>query len=200
MNKKLTVVVILAMLVVATGFSVSGTYAKYTSQFSATDNARVAKWAVSVGGKNGTSASRTFDFNLFTYTDTNVDVDGVNDNEKVIAPGTTGTVPAITIANDSEVNAEYTVEYTISNDSSIPVEFSTDGGKTWVKPTDDKITVAATPIAMGAIENVDFSWRWVFEGKDNTNYTQTDTTDTDLGVIGTASITVSANVVVTQVD
>ena len=42
--KKMSVLTVLVMLVTLTAYSVSGTYAKYTSKIDMTDEARVAKW------------------------------------------------------------------------------------------------------------------------------------------------------------
>ena len=64
-NAKMTIVAVLVALVAVTTYSVSGTYAKYTDTFEgSTDTARVAKWAIELE-QNGTSAEKTFDFDLF---------------------------------------------------------------------------------------------------------------------------------------
>ena len=46
MKKKIAVLGTLLMAVVITGYSVSGTYAKYVSEIDIEDEARVAKWKI----------------------------------------------------------------------------------------------------------------------------------------------------------
>ena len=62
--KKMSIFALLLAAVVATSYSVSGTYAKYTTTFqSNTDSARVAQWAFKV--EEGTVETKTFEFDLF---------------------------------------------------------------------------------------------------------------------------------------
>lgn len=195
MKKKMSILAALVLAVIVTGYSVSGTYAKYTSTFNGTTSAaRVAKWAVSVGDKNQSTASNEFTFNLFeSVSDANVKT---GTDENIIAPGTTGSV-AIALANTSEVNAEYTVEYTVDK-AGVPLEFSIDGTN-W---TDGLTNVPATALNMGANPTINIQWRWAFTGAASANYTdsQDDSSDTALGIAGSATPTVKAKIVVTQVD
>ena len=198
--KKMSIFTLLLAAVLVTSYSVSGTYAKYTSKFEgSTDSARVAKWAFQV---NDTAVTNSFTFNLFdTVNDTkdgNAEGDvKVGSGETIIAPGTTGSF-AVKLANDSEVNAEYTVDYTVTNSANIPVEFSIDGN-TWTTSLTD---VTATAINSGANTTINIQWRWAFEGTGSSNFTssQTDVTDTALGTTGTDTISVKADITVTQVD
>lgn len=206
MKKKMTVLAVLLLAVVTTTYSVSGTYAKYTSTFEGTtDSARVAKWAFSINNTDMTTASNAFTFDLFNTvndTDGNPETDvKEGTGETIIAPGTQGSF-AIVLANNSEVNAKYEVDYTVTNTANIPVEFSIDGTN-WTTNIAD---VAATSIAMmnanGSTATINIQWRWAFTGDASENYTssQTDATDTALGVDGTATISVKADIIVTQVD
>lgn len=100
MNKKLIVLVALVLAVVITGYSVSGTYAKYTSTFTGTESVNIAKW-----GFDGEKA--TLDVDLFkssTYE---------NVSSGTIAPGTKGSY-AITLANVNQVFGVSDVDYTIT--------------------------------------------------------------------------------------
>ena len=82
MKKKMIALVALLLAVVVTGYSVSGTYAKYTSAGGFEDAARVAKWGITLNKELSESV------NLFkdSYTQ------GIqsNNGEKVIAPGAYG--------------------------------------------------------------------------------------------------------------
>ena len=193
MRKRLSILAVLLLAVAISAYSVGGTYAKYTSNFTgASSTARVAKWAFEV---NDTAATTTFAFNLFeTVNDANVKT---GTSENIIAPGTTGSFD-IKLENLSEVNAEYTVNYTITNSAGIPVEFSINGTD-W---TTGLSNVAATPINYGADTTITVQWRWAFTGAASENYTtsQTDGTDTALGNVGTDTIKVEASITVTQVD
>lgn len=191
----------LVLLSVISLGSVAGTYAKYTSTANATDSARVAKWSFTVGGTE-TATQNTFAFNLFNTTYDNVaskdNGDGTHD--KVIAPGTTGFFD-IVLANASEVNATYDIEYDVTNTNNIPVEFSVDGTN-W---TADLTTLNVEDKAInmnGGTETIKVQWRWAFEGTNSANFaaTQTDVTDTTLGTAGSAVLTVKATVTATQVD
>ena len=194
MKKRLSILAVLVLAITVTAYSVSGTYAKYTSDFTgATSTARVAKWAFEI---NDTAVSTTFDFDLFeSVNDSNVKT---GTNENIIAPGTTGSF-AIKLANKSEVNANYTVDYTVTNTANIPVEFSIDGTN-WTTSLAD----VTTPVAInkGGTAPITIYWRWAFTGDASANYTatQNDGTDTTLGLAGSAVITVNAAVTVTQVD
>lgn len=196
MKKKLSVLLVLVLAVAISAYSVGGTYAKYTSTFEgATSTARVAKWAFEIND-NEADATQEFTFDLFeSVNDSNV---ATGTNENIIAPGTTGSF-AIKLANKSEVNANYTVDYTVTNTANIPVEFSIDNGATW---TTDLADVAATAINMNADTTITIQWKWAFTGAASENYktAQTDVTDTGLGLDGTDTITVKADITVTQVD
>lgn len=187
----------LVLLSVISLGSVAGTYAKYTSNAVGTDSARVAKWSFTVGGTE-TATTDTFTFNLFKTTYTNVASE--NGTDKVIAPGTEGSFD-IVLANASEVNAEYDVEYDVTNTNNIPVEFSVDGTNWTADLT--TLNVEDRAISMnGGSETIKVQWRWAFEGTNSANFTstQTDVTDTTLGTAGSAVLTVKATVTATQVD
>lgn len=199
MKKKMSILAALVLAVIVTGYSVSGTYAKYTTTFNGTTSAaRVASWDIDVSDLNSKTitASDTFEFNLFeSVSDAHVKT---GTGENIIAPGTTGSF-AIQLANNSEVTAEYTVEYTVDN-KNVPLEFSIDNGTTW---TTGLANVAdAVTMNMGGTDTITIQWRWAFTGGASANYTtsQDDITDTALGIAGSATPTVKAKIVVNQVD
>lgn len=182
-------ITILALILVA------GTYAKYTSSASGFDSARVAKWSFKVDGTDiaGTEEKEVA-FNIFS-TITNVDETeekGVSVNDgSIIAPGTRGSFK-IALENASEVAAKYTVEYSVENTESIPLEYSKDG-TTWNKDI-TSIKQDYTELAIGAKEDTaTVYWRWAFTGNDESK-------DTTLGTEGTATVKVTAKIVAEQVD
>ena len=198
MTKKLSILAALVLAVLVTANSVGGTYAKYTSTFTgSTSSARVAKWAFEI---NNGAVTDEFSFNLFeTVNDDNVKT---GEDENIIAPGTSGSF-AIKLANKSEVNAVYTVDYTVTNTANIPVEFSIDG-TTWTTDLADVTTPVA--INMNADDTITVQWRWLFTVADDDSTDTVDetavrnTSDTTLGIAGTDTISVQANITATQVD
>ncbi len=168
---------------------VSGTYAKYSSSASGTDIATVAKWdikagkvgnEVSITGSNATVAFDLFDTILDTNgkTETNVSADR-------IAPGTQGAFE-LSIKNNSEVDAEYTVKFETSG-AAVPLEFRVNNGN-WASSLSN---ISANELAKNASTTAKVEWRWAFGGND--------ATDTALGTAAT-NVQVNATLVVTQVD
>lgn len=174
---------------------VSGTWAKYTSSVSGSDSARVAKWEFtlnSVAVTNSAVATPqdvTFDlFKTIKDTDGSAETDLSATDGSIIAPGTQGSFDLV-INNTSEVNATYSIDYTITNEDSIPVQFSVDGTN-WSSSLED---VAATPIAhTNGTKTITVQWKWAFDGNDNV--------DTLLGLDGDAEISVAVKITFTQVD
>lgn len=203
-NKMMRVASALLVAVLLTTCAISGTFAKYVSQANGFDTARVAKWEITLEGEKLVAAGSadTVAFELFDYTDSNVDVDGAADNAQVIAPGTSGSFQ-FDLVNNSEVNAQYTISFTEQNDYNIPLQYSVDG-TTWKDSIAELAMAELTDqaIAMnGGTENRTIYWRWVFEGTTSGAHAgQTDANDTALGLGGTASVTIYATVVVEQVD
>lgn len=177
----------------------SGTLAKYTSSADGSAKATVAKWSIEVNDTEiAVSPAATVDFKLF---DTVKDTNGTDDETDVvsgkIAPGTSGSFD-LKVENTSEVTATYAIDFDVTNEKNIPLEFSVDG-TTWKMSIDD-LDIAATNIAMNGNATKTIQWRWAFE---QTDITAGDTADTALGIAaqGTApEVTVSATITATQVD
>ena len=146
-------VAVLAVTMMFTMCFVGGTFAKYTSSATGTDNANVAKWDIRVNGSE-IATRDTFTFELFqTITDSDLssaETDMAPADGSIIAPGTSGKF-SIAIQNLSQVNAKYTINYTV-NTSSIPVEFSTDGSN-W-KTNINQLNVTDDAIGLGTEETV----------------------------------------------
>ena len=209
-NKLSRLAILLLVLVIVAIMLVAGTYAKYTSEATGSDTAKVAKWSIKLAGNEiATGSSETVTIDLFsTVKDT-----GGSANEtdvatgKKIAPGTSGTFD-LAIKNESEVNAKYTLTSEVTNDDDIPIEFSVDGGTAWTTTIDT--SASAENLAMNETKTINVMWRWAFEGTGSTNFTssQNDTTDTTLGIAARTaatadavpSVTVEVTVTATQVD
>ena len=187
-------VAVLAVTMMFTMCFVGGTFAKYTTSGTGTDSATVAKWDIKVGGTN-IATNATFTFDLFkTIKDSNGTADETDMSPvdgTIIAPGTRGSFD-IVIKNDSEVNATYAIDYTVTNTNNIPVKFSVDGTN-WFDDI-NYLDVRSVAINMGATATVTVQWMWEFERTDG------DTQDTTLGSAATATLTVAAAVTATQVD
>ena len=193
-------VAVLAVTMMFTMCFVGGTFAKYTSSGTGTDSAKVAKWDIRVNGANIT-VSDTFTFDLFNTvndtTDNNAETDMAPNGGTIIAPGTTGKF-TIKLQNLSEVNAQYSTEYTVtSNVSSIPVQYSLDGYN-WTTEISTMNRTNCT-IGLGTEGEVTVYWKWDFS-TDNA----ADAYDTLLGTMAAGEtvpvIYVSAKVTATQVD
>ncbi|MDO4282631.1 MAG: hypothetical protein Q4D02_03265 [Clostridia bacterium] len=205
-NKTMRLVSITLLFAMIALVLVSGTYAKYTSSFSGTDTAIVAKWDVSDGN--------AFDsFDLFT---TVKDSDGtsVEDDVKTdrIAPGTSGAF-TVELTNNSEVTADYVITVAQTN-LDIPIEYSIDGVN-WYKADElDTINNAlkgtlaftgsskvsdTTPTS----KNVTISWKWEYQvqdpGSNPATYDIQDAADKALAT-GNVSTDVKISAVFTQVD
>ena len=202
---------------------ISGTLAKYTSTAtSAGDSAKVATWKILAGTGaaldviSSASNSNSFTFDLFnTVKDTKdgtdeKDVKEGSDNTSIIAPGTWGYVD-LKIKNESEVNASYTIQLNPTN-VNVPLQYAIKKS-----PSEDEnypmngLTVdwrdgsGENPLKVTSASGEDLTitnkevtyrmyWKWDYERSNK------DTEDTDLGVAGTATPSITATVTATQVD
>ena len=165
MKKSAIMIRVMAVLSVVMMFTmcfVGGTFAKYTSTVNGDDTPRVALWQFNFGDDD-TQIGQELTVDLFDYTDENVDVDGLRGNEKVIAPGTTGSFE-LKLQNVSEVNAKYTIVLSEANTRNIPVQYSLDG-TTWKDSVADLDMSSLTNVSInrGASASKTVYWRWVFE-------------------------------------
>lgn len=200
-------VAILLLIVMVALILVSGTYAKYTSTASGSDTATVAKWSFKVSGTeiavNGSAPTVTFDlFN--TINDTKDGAAETDVKANLIAPGTQGSFE-LKLKNDSEVTAQYAIDYKVEkSDTTLPILFSTNGTD-WTNDLVDVAASDATKLAVGAAEKtITVQWKWEYETKaeDNT-VTAGDGVDTALGIAAQTAaptVKVTATVTATQVD
>lgn len=192
-----------ALVLVATCF-VTNAWAKYTKSVTASDSARVAKFAFTVS-EGATAFSDETAIDVFGTTLTNIrqHTDGKNlgqiDAAKLIAPGSHGDFE-IELANNSEVALQFALSAVDTNAGNIPIKWSYDNWSTEHTTLDGCLFAATTEYAddwkleVGAAsETITISWKWVFEGGN-------DTGDTTLGEAGTAVYKVVIKATATQVQ
>ena len=191
-NRILIAGVITAFVALITLSLVSGTWAKYTSSVVGSDTARVAKWSFNYNGAALNSETITIDLFKDNYDGT------VVAENKVVAKGTTGQ-KKFALQNMGEVKANAQIVLEITNLNGIPLTYKVDGVAQEV--TGGKIVIDAVELGIGAeAKTITLSWEWPFETKDTGGNIIGDTTDTNLGKEGTATVTVKATVTFTQVD
>jgi hypothetical protein len=197
-NKTMRIASVVMMAALLSTCAISGTFAKYTSASTGKDTARVAKWDIRLG-QSEQHMTDEFTFDLFNTTYDNGAVKSAG-TDNVIAPGTTGSF-VINIQNKSEVAAKYWIDFTeTKTDMRIPLQYSTNNTKweTDINKLDIKQEDAVV-LAIGSDEvSVTIYWKWDFNGAADSG--QTDETDTELGVDGTDTVTVTAKVTAEQVD
>lgn len=217
-NRMMRVASALLVAVLLSTCAISGTFAKYVTSGSGSDTARVAKFGVTVTGTAQTFAKEYAknDDSFILATNT------VVSTEKVVAPGTSGSMAAFTITGTPEVAVRVAFTGTLElGDKWVdsgstyycPIEITV--GDTTFKGTayasadefeaavNAKIAtytkdyVAGTDLSgIGANAPV-ISWKWAFEGNN-------DVKDTYLGdqaaAGNAATISLRVTATVTQID
>ncbi|MBE6887521.1 MAG: hypothetical protein E7484_03770 [Ruminococcaceae bacterium] len=188
----------LLVAVLITTSTISGTFAKYTTADTASDEARVAKWGITVIAKDNDEN----DLFLENYTDA---VSSVA-NEEIVAPGTSGTMTDIAVNGTPEVDfkATYTADLTLTGwtvdvdgdpatpDTEVyfPIVITVNGDEkafTGTKQTELDAFISDVEAAIGGAtktytagqtiaDTLDVSWKWDFSVN-----TDKDIRDTRLG-------------------
>lgn len=192
--KILKAVIVLLIVVMITGILVSSTIAKYTTSFTGSDTARVAKFSVSATGITAGAVD------LFETSYGSTSVVTSSDTDNVVAPGTAGSV-SISFTNDSEVPIALSgATLSETNLDSIPIVYSLDN-VTYYAAGNSTLNSALSSALSGTLaagasmgSPVVVYWKWVF-------YVDAsgDATDTALGLDGTAEVTTTIEVTATQV-
>lgn len=122
-NRMMRLASALLILTLLTTCMISGTFAKYTTQATGEDTARVAKWGVTV--------STHTDLFAISYTNTNDNSGTVTvkseGTDKLVAPGTTGTGLGVTIGGTPEVSYEMKIK--LDNTAKMPsLKYTPTGG------------------------------------------------------------------------
>ena len=217
-NKMMRIASVLLVAVILTTCAISGTYAKYVTSGSGSDSARVAKFGVTVSGTADTfKETYAKDDNSFTLA-----ANTVVSTEKVVAPGTSGSMAAFTITGTPEVavRVNFTGSLELGDkwvDSTsayyCPIEITvgdaTFKGTTYASADEFEAAVNAkiatytkdyeanTDLSGIGANAPAISWKWAFEGND-------DVKDTYLGdqaaADNAATISLDVTATVTQID
>lgn len=197
MNNKKTYRVGLLLLVVSLISTVmlSGTFARYTSEYVGSDTALVAKWDLNMD-KNGIinvdNSEQAMDLFSHLYNQNLVTGSGT---EKIIAPGVGGSFN-LKVTNNSDVAAAINFKITEPADTNatepadtnaaVPMEFSSTDAAIYVSLNDLNayLNNAEDPVytlGAGTTETKIILWRWNFEDSTVHGGAKTDATDTTLG-------------------
>lgn len=205
-------VLALVLLSVISIGSVAGTYAKYTTSETATDEARVAKFGVTLTKTTGSAFAKEY---ATTDTTATSITNSVVAETNVVAPGTNGSLATVSISGTPEVAVRVATTATVDLgddwmvDGSFycPLEITvgtdTIKGTAYTSVEDfenaikEKLEAVKADYAAGTdlstASTSSLSWKWAFEGND-------DVKDTALGNKGNATISISVSTSVTQID
>ena len=213
----------LVLLVLVTTSAVGGTFAKYVSEGSYTDKARVAKWGVTVTANAGDLFTSEYDADS-TLNDafgTAIAKSVVSSNgDALVAPGTSGSLGVMVVEGTPEVAVEIKKVATLTLTGWIvdgtyycPIIITVNGtdydGLEYASADDfkDAVEEALTNTnnyqAKTEFNFTDtISWKWNFSNQvSGANVKQTDVKDTALGNLADApTIELVYTVTVTQID
>lgn len=208
-NKMMRLASAMMVMTLMTTSVISGTFAKYTTQDSGSDVARVAKWGVKVEAINFDMFTEDYktDDDTATFTgDYSVSSANTDDliEDDVLAPGTSGSFANIKITGIPEVAVNVKIDATVEVSDNwivegdfycpITVTVGTEGisGLEYDSATEfataikNKIESKSAQYAPNKnlaevydTTNLDLAWAWAFEGAADSK--QTDVKDTALG-------------------
>ena len=205
---------VLLVLVLLSTCVVSGTFAKYVTSDDAQDEARVAKWGVTVTVTGDDAFKTAYDGSVQSST-----------SDDVVAPGTSGTLATLSITGTPEVDVNIKYEATLTltgweiGDPATEycplvfnvkgTEYKIDGSTiTTVEQLETAVVNAIATYAenieagtdLSSIDDIAISWSWAIGTSDDVNDT-VNKNDTALGNLSTApTIDFSLTVTVTQID
>ena len=205
-NKALTAAMSVLSLTMISMCAIGGTFAKYTSQDSANDTAKVAKWGVTVE-VTGEDAFGT------KYEDA-IDASGTKvvsaDTDNVLAPGTNGTLGSVTIKGTPEVMVDVSVSldlelegWAVDSTYYCPLVIGGLKGNDYASAdlfeaaVEALVNKTANDVAPGttldSTYDAELTWSWAFTGND-------DKKDSKLGDAASATIKATWSATVEQVD
>lgn len=207
-NHTLKLAGILLALVLVTSCFVGGTFAKYVTEGTGSDSARVAKFGVTVTANGSTFAEQyaTDDETVRAIASSVVS----SERKKVVAPGTKGDMVSMTLSGSAEVAVKVTykatvnlgdkwvadgvyycplvitvnnkningLDYTTAADFAAAVEAEIDG---YTKNYVANTDFSGDQAANYEKDSLKVSWRWNFEATQFAKGDQTDEKDTILG-------------------
>lgn len=220
-NKALTAAISVLSLTMVSMCAIGGTFAKYTTNNSGTDTAKVAKWGVTV---EATTYNEAYEVGATANQDEQILASGVASNV-LIAPGANGKLVKIDVEGQPEVavNIDYDATVTFDglwekddshtfyfpvvfkvNDTPVTGAFnSTNDVKTALEAaiekigkTDGNLTEIEENTVLGSTYDVVVSWEWEFSS--STDADKWDSYLASQNEMPSFSITVSATV--TQVN
>lgn len=221
-NKTMRIASLLLVAVLMTTCVISGTYAKYVTSGQVDDTARVAKFGVKVTASSDLF-SKTYTKNDSTFEKTYSVVS--SDDDKVVAPGTTGSISAASLTGTPEVavrvsyknvNLDLGSNWKVGDDYYCPLVITVNG--TDYSGMDYESAAKFEEAVEGVISNVtaDFEantdlstagtsgavavkWSWPFYVSDESD--EKDTSLGDAAANGTdIEVALSYDVTVTQID
>ena len=225
-NKMMRAASALLVAVLLTTSVISGTFAKYITEDEGSDYARVAKWGVTIEAENFGMFTDTYEIDAENVTfEGQYSVDSDND-EDVLAPGTSGSFADIAITGTPEVavdvaiaaDVEVSGDWIVDGDFYCPIVVtvgtepisgldydSADEFAAAIKAKIDGKSAQYAPNKDLSTEydttNLDLAWAWAFEGAQSSE--QTDAKDTVLGEKAVAEdlvISIGLEISVTQID
>ena len=228
-NVMMRIASFLLVAVLISTSAISGTYAKYVTTGSAEDNARVAKWGVTVTAVNNSmfgsayvSADGTVSTTYNAVTDS---VHAENGTDYVVAPGTNGDLSSVYIEGKPEVDVNVTYvgtvdlnNWTVDGNFYCPLVFVIKDRNDNIKATIDGATYTSETELEVAIATFINNFSAEYEAntdlalEDNTDLNidwewpfyisdERDVKDTKLGDAATAAtISIKISCTVTQID
>ena len=134
----------LLIAVLMTTCVISGTFAKYVTDDTNTDSARVAKWGVGVTVTAGETKATAFDEGD-AYTSANgTTVLSSNGTDKILAPGTDGTLLKVAITGAPEVTVDIKADVDVEISDNWKVDEDTYYFPIVVEVNDTPVTYAVT--------------------------------------------------------
>lgn len=209
-NRMMRIASCLLVAVLLTTCAISGTFAKYVTQASATSTARVAKWGVTVEATGDVfkKAYTTNDPKAKDVIPNSVELKGSTE-EKLVAPGTSGTLVACELSGSPEVAVHVSFDmttfeltgWTVDGNEYCPIIFTVgntkyyigDGQSTNVATLITNVKAAVNDFSADYQPNTDLStiasaftlkWAWPFDSSSEAFVSangQDDSKDTALG-------------------
>ena len=229
-NVMMRIASFLLIAVLISTSAISGTYAKYVTKNESTDNARVAKFGVTIAVDDETMFSDSYKDTETEYEANEkvatITVQADTEGTNVVAPGTEGTLAGFNVTGTPEVDVEVTYGATLTLEGwevdgaeYCPIIFTINGeqyfvGKTGISDVATlKSEVEAAIVAKKAtyhtnedLDAVDddliVTWSWPFYISDANDVKDTALGDAAAGLNGGTAATIKLDVscTITQVD
>lgn len=193
-NKALRLGAVILMVALITACFASSTFARYTSEASGEATAVVAKWSIKYDDTQlaVTGDAPTVEIDLFET----INGHSSGDDVDKLAPGTYGSFTFEDILNDSEVDATIKITGVLTNESNVPLQWSTDG-ETY--STTFPTTLVEEDVDAGdTLDGTAIYWKWDFNGDGSA-----DESDTALGIAAQTAapeVKVELTINATQID